>query len=193
MVTQGKRFPCLYPVWSTPQPGRGGFGLHFKDEETTLEGCNARPRSCGRCGGLCAHTRLTSSPLHEPLYPWLLIKAVPVSQNQQETPLCYFRLKMESMISQQEGRLARPLPGCMFSVFSTAEWAQCCCPPSRPAFSPLLFFVSFFLPSISADCAGPPHRAKGESDTDALALRSSQSRGGVRDISKHHMVWPVLP
>lgn len=38
-------------------------------------------------------------PLHFLLYLWLLIKAVPVSPNEKEAHLCYFKPKMEGMIS----------------------------------------------------------------------------------------------
>lgn len=38
-------------------------------------------------------------PLHFLLYLWLLIKTVPVSPNEKEAHLCYFKPKMEGMIS----------------------------------------------------------------------------------------------
>ena len=49
-------------------------------------------------GALYPH-RPHFKPLCFLLYLWLLIKAVPVSPNENEAYLCYFRPKMEGMMS----------------------------------------------------------------------------------------------
>lgn len=68
--------------------------------------------------------------------------------------------------------------------------------PTLPPFLPsLLSFSSFPFSCLpfQQTCAVPPHQAKGESDAEAPALRSSQSHAGVRAVKKHHVGWPVLP
>lgn len=101
MVTQGKSIPLLLPsclVHSATREVRLPAATLQMRRPRWKAAMPARGPVAG-AAGLCAHTRLTSSPLHVPLYPWLLIKAIPVSQNQKEAPLCYFRLKMESTMS----------------------------------------------------------------------------------------------
>ena len=70
---------------SGPPRSQGGeaYGLYFMAEDA----------------GSFVSTPASLQPLRFLLYLWLLIRAVPVSPNEKEAHLCYFRPKMEGMMS----------------------------------------------------------------------------------------------
>lgn len=173
---------------STQQPGRWGLRSPLDGGANPVGRLRWPVR--GPAAGTarpCPHTCLPSSPLPFHLTCGSLCE---LSRPHQviKAPLCYFRPRWK--VREPAGEVLGSAPAWLGALLCKMDTVLPARPPPTPFLSRPLCRPCSLLP-LQQTCVVPPHQDRSESGTEAPALRSSWSHGGVRDVNKHHVVWTV--